>query len=35
MKDDPVYTPSDCFDTFPFPDRFEVDPALALSAKLV
>ena len=21
MKDDPVYTPSDCFDTFPFPEN--------------
>ena len=23
MKDDPVYTPSDCFETFPFPDAWE------------
>jgi hypothetical protein len=23
MKDDPVYTPSDCFDTFPFPGGLE------------
>ena len=22
MKDDPVYTPSDCFETFPFPENF-------------
>ncbi len=22
MKDDPVYAPSDCFETFPFPDRW-------------
>jgi hypothetical protein len=28
MKDDLRYTPSDCFRTFPFPDRFESDPAL-------
>ncbi|MBI2503224.1 MAG: hypothetical protein HYW07_08315 [Candidatus Latescibacteria bacterium] len=28
MKDDTVYTPSDCFETFPFPERFETDPAL-------
>lgn len=28
MKDDPVYTPSDCFRTFPFPRAFETDPAL-------
>jgi hypothetical protein len=25
MKDDPVYTPSDCFQTFPFPRRLEGD----------
>ena len=23
MKDDPVYTPSDCFESFPFPEAFE------------
>ncbi len=23
MKDDPVYTPSDCFETFPLPEGFE------------
>ena len=23
MKDDPVYTPSDCFETFPFPERWK------------
>ena len=23
MKDDAVYTPSDCFETFPFPDNWE------------
>jgi len=28
MKDDPVYTPSDCFETFPFPKDFESNPAL-------
>jgi hypothetical protein len=28
MKDDPVYTPSDCFETFPFPEGFETDPRL-------
>ena len=24
----PQYTPSDCFETFPFPDGWETDPAL-------
>jgi hypothetical protein len=28
MKDDPVYTPSDCFETFPFPLGFEAIEAL-------
>jgi hypothetical protein len=28
MKDDLRYTPSDCFDTFPFPKDFETNPAL-------
>jgi len=28
MKDDPVYTPSDCFETFPFPPNWESDPRL-------
>jgi hypothetical protein len=28
MKDDPVYTPSDCFETFPFPPAWESNPAL-------
>ena len=28
MKDDLRYTPSDCFETFPFPDGWETDPAL-------
>jgi hypothetical protein len=28
MKDDLRYTPSDCFRTFPFPERFETDATL-------
>ena len=28
MKDDLRYTPSDCFETFPFPNDWETDPAL-------
>jgi hypothetical protein len=28
MKDDMRYTPSDCFETFPFPADFETQPAL-------
>ena len=28
MKDDLRYTPSDCFETFPFPDDFETSEAL-------
>ena len=28
MKDDINYSPSDCFETFPFPDGWETDPAL-------
>ena len=28
MKDDLRYTPSDCFETFPFPENFETNPAL-------
>jgi hypothetical protein len=28
MKDDTVYTPSDCFETFPFPEDFESNEAL-------
>ena len=28
MKDDPVYTPEDCFETFPFPSGIESNPAL-------
>ena len=30
MKDDPVYTPSDCFRTFPFPERFENSAVLEM-----
>ncbi len=28
LKDDLRYTPSDCFQSFPFPDSWETDPAL-------
>src|SRR5690606_17690726 len=28
MKDDLRYTPSDCYDTFPFPENWESHPAL-------
>lgn len=28
MKDDPVYVPTDCFETFPFPNLFEANEAL-------
>lgn len=28
MKDDNVYTPSDCFETFPFPPDWDTNPAL-------
>ena len=28
MKDDPRYTPSDCFETYPFPEGWETHPAL-------
>jgi hypothetical protein len=28
MKDDPVYTPSDCFETFPFPENWQSNPTL-------
>src|SRR4029079_14704470 len=30
LKDDLRYTPSDCFETFPFPDAWESTPALEL-----
>ena len=33
MKDDPVYTPSDCFDTFPFPEAWDRDPRLTVTAE--
>ena len=33
MKDDAVYTPSDCFETFPFPDGWETHPALEAAGK--
>ncbi|MBK6847869.1 MAG: hypothetical protein IPG96_10125 [Proteobacteria bacterium] len=33
MKDDPVYTPSDCFETFPFPIRYETRPDIESSGK--
>lgn len=33
MKDDAVYTPSDCFETFPFPASWETHPALEVAGK--
>ena len=33
MKDDPVYTPSDCFETFPFPSNWETNPELEEKGK--
>jgi hypothetical protein len=33
LKDDAAYTPSDCFETFPFPENFETDPALEVAGK--
>ena len=33
MKDDLRYTPTDCFETFPFPDGFETDPRLEAAGK--
>ena len=33
MKDDLRYTPSDCFETFPFPENFETDPKLEAVGK--
>ena len=33
MKDDPVYTPSDCFETFPFPEEWERHTVLAALGK--
>ena len=33
LKDDLQYTPSDCFETFPFPKRWETDPSLEAAGK--
>jgi hypothetical protein len=33
MKDDLRYTPTDCFETFPFPKHFETDPRLEATGK--
>ena len=33
MKDDIRYTPTDCFETFPFPDNFETDAKLEAVGK--
>jgi hypothetical protein len=33
MKDDLRYTPSDCFETFPFPEGWESHPALGAASK--
>jgi len=33
MKDDLRYTPSDCFDTFPFPPGFETDAPLEAAGR--
>ncbi|MXY99226.1 N-6 DNA methylase [Candidatus Poribacteria bacterium] len=33
MKDDPVYTPSDCFETFPFPENWETQAGLEATGK--
>jgi hypothetical protein len=33
MKDDLVYTPTDCFATFPFTPGFETDPALEVAGQ--
>ncbi len=33
MKDDLRYTPSDCFETFPFPEKWEAHPALESAGK--
>jgi hypothetical protein len=34
MKDDLRYTPSDCFETFPFPEGWETHPALDAAGKI-
>ena len=33
MKDDLRYTPSDCFETFPFPEHWETHPSLETAGK--
>ncbi len=33
MKDDLRYTPSDCFETFPFPEQWETRPALEAAGR--
>ena len=33
LEDRPVYTPSDCFETFPFPDGWETNPSLESSGR--
>lgn len=33
LKDDLLYTPSDCFETFPFPPDYETDPALEAAGR--
>ncbi len=33
MKDDLRYTPSDCFETFPFPDGWDTHPALEAAGR--
>jgi hypothetical protein len=33
MKDDPVYTPTDCYETFPFPEDFETSPTLEVAGQ--
>ena len=34
MKDDLRYTPSDCFETFPFPEEWEAHPALEAAGRV-
>jgi hypothetical protein len=33
LEDRPVYTPSDCFETFPFPPAWETSPALEAAGR--
>jgi hypothetical protein len=33
LKDDLAYAPSDCFETFPFPENFETNPVLEAEGK--